>query len=366
MESETASQPRSTFSRIMSAAMRFFFMLILVISLSINMYALAYIIIWGGAPNWATGLQETIMREGKAKDTVVVLPLNGGVDDGMEDFFNRAMDHIQKMKNPPKAMVLRVNSPGGSPWVSDRIYQRLKDYREARLKDDTNFKIIASFGDMAASGGYYVACGSDHIFAEPTTITGSVGVITYRLEPSQMLKNWGIQPYTDVADGSPHKSIGNDPFSYNEEDRAKVKMLLNAMYDRFAERVKEGRGSKMTEAQFAMATKGDAFMAERAVSDELKVVDEIGFLKDAIDYAGKEAKLDVSKMRVVKIKALSPSPLGLFIEENPGSIAAGQNAQQLPDLSGLNGEQLRALAESFFAPRIEARYYFSEGISHSN
>src|SRR5690606_2688533 len=110
-------------------------------------------------------------------------------------------------ENKPKALILRIDSGGGTVGASDRIWNEL-----ARFRQETEIPIVASFGSIAASGGYYIAAGADHIIAEPTCITGSIGVMANVMTFDRLLDKVGVTPEVLVAQGSPEKDVANNVF----------------------------------------------------------------------------------------------------------------------------------------------------------
>jgi protease-4 len=174
-----------------------------------------------------------------------------------------------------KAVVLRVNSPGGTVSGSDAMYQILQ-----RFKARTHKPVVASIQEVGASGAYYVSCAADKIMAQPTSLVGSIGVIfeTFNLEGTMM--KLGIRPenYKSAA----HKDIGS-PFREPTEDEKKIMQdLVDDYYARFKSIVLANR--PITDpAQFPMMTDGRVFSGEKA--QKLGLVDQVGLLEDAIDLA---------------------------------------------------------------------------------
>jgi protease-4 len=171
------------------------------------------------------------------------------------------------------AVVMRVDSPGGSAFASDEIWRAVEQFQ---LEDKP---VIVSMGGTAASGGYYVACGADLILAEPTTITGSIGVYGGKLNFSELYETLGVTHHTYSRgrnSGMFTNSRAFDPVEYAALDR-----LIGETYRQFKERVAEGRG--MTEEEVEAVARGRVWSGERAL--EIGLVDEIGGFQDAIDYA---------------------------------------------------------------------------------
>ena len=231
-----------------------------------------------------------------AVDKVAIVSVTGAIMGG--DGFARAqIDHV---KDDPtvKAIVLRVDSPGGTVSGSDEIHHHLKE-----LVQDRELPVVVSMGGLAASGGYYVAManggGDDVIFAEPATLTGSIGVIIPHFDLSEALGRIDIRD-DSIASGPLKEMLSltkqRSP-ELAEKERKVLQSLVDGMFVRFKEIVKAGRPKLDDAAVDAVAT-GQIFTAEQA--SEAGLVDRIGFLEDAIERAVELAGLDEKKARVVK------------------------------------------------------------------
>lgn len=186
-----------------------------------------------------------------------------------------------------KAIVLRVNSPGGSGLASDVIW------REVQLATEVK-PVVVSMGDMAASGGYYISCAADKIFAEPTTITGSIGV--FGMIPN--MQGFFNDKLGITFDGvQTHKYAGmmtiNRPLT--QEERSIIQGYIDRFYATFTERVAEGRG--LTVAQVDSIGQGRVWTGTDA--KRIGLVDEIGGLEAAISYAAAQAQLSEGSYRTV-------------------------------------------------------------------
>ena len=218
-------------------------------------------------------------------ERVVIVPLEGGIDDEMEDYVWRSFKALDKA--PPEAIVLRINSGGGGVTASDQIWHTISQFKDKH--PDTT--IVASFGGVAASGGYYIATPAEYIFCEQTGITGSIGVIAQIPALETMINHLGVEMNTVVADGSDRKAVANNLFenwtnengeltSAGEMNRDVLKNLLNSAWGRFVEVVDEGRNDLDADAVRELAS-GDIFTAEEAL--QVKLIDDVGYLDDAVD-----------------------------------------------------------------------------------
>jgi protease-4 len=246
---------------------------------------------------------------------VAIVSLTGPIMGG--DGFARAqLDRVAE-DDTVKAIVLRVDSPGGTVSGSDELHYRLADLAAKR-----DLPVVVSMGGIAASGGYYVAMANggrdDVIFAEPATLTGSIGVIIPHFDLSKMLKRLDITD-DSVASGplkqmlSPTKD--RDP-AVALEERKVLESLVEGMFERFKKIVREGRPKLDAEAVDKVAT-GRIFTAEQA--REAGLVDRIGFLEDAVTRAVELAGLSDTTARAIRYS----KPKGLLDEVLGGDLGAG-------------------------------------------
>lgn len=175
-----------------------------------------------------------------------------------------------------KALVLRVNSPGGSVFGSEQIGEAL-DYFKSKGKP-----FVVSMGDYAASGGYWISCTADQIFADPLTITGSIGIFGLFPSAEGLVKKLGVTPQTVSTNPGKNISLFYDPTS---EQLAVLQKYIDNGYNRFVGRVAKGR--KLKESRVRQIAEGRVYDAELAL--RLKLVDKLGSLDDAIAYASEKA-----------------------------------------------------------------------------
>ena len=178
-----------------------------------------------------------------------------------------------------QAIVVRIDSPGGAVVPSQEIYASLK-----RVRDDGEKTVVASMGNMAASGGYYIASASNTILANPGTITGSIGVIMEMTNVHELLNKVGIENV--VVKSGLHKDLASPFRPLNIESRAILQDVMDDVHDQFIHAVAEGR--EMEVAQIQALADGRIFTGRQAL--QLNLVDRLGTLQDAIqlaaDYAG--------------------------------------------------------------------------------
>jgi protease-4 len=238
-----------------------------------------------------------------------------------------------------KTIVLRVNSPGGSALASDEIW------REVKLANQKK-KVIVSMGDVAASGGYYIASSADRIFAEPTTITGSIGVFGVIPFTGNMLQN-KLGLTFDRVQTNKHAVLSTNR-RLSPEEFATIQEEVDAIYLDFLNRVSTGRG--MTVEAVNTIARGRVWTGTDALN--IGLVDQLGGIKEAINYAAKQAGIKDQKIRYWPEK--KEDPIFELIEgltkEEEASIKSSYSEmpeslkfyyQQLKKLEQLKGIQMR-------------------------
>lgn len=232
-------------------------------------------------------------------DKVAILSIEGTILSG-EGFFRQQINRARKdaKDGKLKAIVVRVNSPGGTISGSDYMLHHLRD-----LARETRIPLVVSMGGMAASGGYYVSmCVGDTpntIFAEPSTWTGSIGVLIPHYNIADLMTKWGIQE--DAIASHPLKTMGSMARKMTPAEREIFQSLVNDGFTQFKDAIKGGRPkySQDPEALDKLAT-GQIFTAAQALENGL--IDKIGFVENAIDRAIELAHLNKSNVKVVKYK----------------------------------------------------------------
>ncbi len=175
-----------------------------------------------------------------------------------------------------KAIILRVDSPGGGVGPSQEIYREIM-----RIRSSSKKKVVTSMGSVAASGGYYVACASDLIVANPGTITGSIGVIMQFSNLEELLKKIGLKGV--VIKSGEHKDIGSPFREMTPDERRLMQEVLDNVHQQFIQAVAEGR--KLDRSKVAQIADGRILTGEQAKN--LGLVDELGNLQDTIDITAK-------------------------------------------------------------------------------
>jgi protease-4 len=269
-------------------------------------------------------VQSSVTQEGTSS-TIAILNISGVIDGSNAEFSRQAVEEIVKNKNV-RAVILRVNSPGGGVTESDEIWHYIQKIKEAKIP------LIASYGGVAASGGYYISCNADYIIAQETTITGSIGVIANIMTFQNLLEKIGVSPVTLIAKDSPEKSVANDVFrNWTTKDKQKVTGILDAMYSVFYSRVKEGRSHVVTNPKtLESIANGSAYTAQQALSNGL--IDQIGYLDDAIVIAQQRAGIKNEEPTVLTLSRRAPMLGGLFGAQSKG-ISSSDLQSILQELS---------------------------------
>lgn len=234
---------------------------------------------------------------GNTRDKIAIVDINGLILNTrprgiLSEGTNPVADFQEKLRLAAKdpqvqAVILRVNTPGGTVTASDIMYRQVE-----RFKKDTGKPIVVLMMDLATSGGYYVSLAGDHLIAYPSTVTGSVGVILQIVSLQPALQNFGIT--ADAITSGENKAAGNPLAPFTKDQRDTLQGLVDTFYEQFTARVRERR-PEIPPDQFEMITDGRVFSGTEAY--ELKLVDEVGDLYAAWDKA--KAMADVKSADLV-------------------------------------------------------------------
>lgn len=259
------------------------------------------------------GIQEKYHSLSKtSRDKVAVIQVNGIIMDG-DGFVKRQIDRIRQ-DDRVKAIVVRIDSPGGTVSGSDYLYHHLN-----KLREEKEIPLVVSMGSMAASGGYYLAMAvgdqKDSIFAENTTTTGSIGVIIPHYDVSGLLERYDVK--NDSIVSHPRKQLLSMTKKTTPEEREILQRYVNESFERFKEVVCSGRPAfrEDEEALNRLAT-GEIFSANQA--EQSGLVDKIGFLEDALQRVMEMADLSPSQTRVVTYKQ-TPTLFGALTSSRAGT-----------------------------------------------
>ena len=225
--------------------------------------------------------QQTVKSHlGDGKDRIAVVYAQGEIIYGEggefqigQELFIRTLKKI-KENDRTKAAVIRINSPGGSALSSELIYQEIEALKE-------EMPVVVSMGDVAASGGYYIAAGSDYIFAEPTTITGSIGVFGILPLVEDLAENWGVR--AEQVSTHPNALLYSPMKSLTPSARQEIRQQIKRVYSTFLERVATGRNMSVEEVD--IVAQGRVWSGSDAYN--IGLVDSLGGLEEAVAFAAK-------------------------------------------------------------------------------
>ena len=248
-------------------------------------------------------------KKASKKEKIAVIYAVGGIEGGQGDDETIGSEKISaeirkaRKDDKIKAIVLRVNSPGGSALASDVIWREVVLAREVK-------PVVVSMGDVAASGGYYIACAADTILAQPNTITGSIGVFGVLMNAQKMVNNkLGIM--IDTVKTNRFADLGTPFRPLSEVERDIIQNGVNEIYLDFITKVAQGRG--MTTAEVDSIGQGRVWSGEDAL--EIGLVDLLGGIDDAVEIAAGMAK--VENYRVVEYPA-QKDPMQALVEDITG------------------------------------------------
>lgn len=204
---------------------------------------------------------------------VALLEVEGPIFDSQT--FNQQLKDYGR-RSSVRAVVLRLNTPGGGVAATQEIYEAV-----LRFRAETRKKVIASMSSVAASGGYYIACAADRVYANPGTITGSIGVIAEWYNYGDLLR-WAKLQDVVIKSGE-YKDAGNPARPLTEAERAYFQRLIDGLYNQFVSAV--ARNRKMTDDVVRKLADGRVYTGEEAKG--LGLIDDLGTLQDAIQAAAK-------------------------------------------------------------------------------
>lgn len=343
---------------------RWMFRLAFLSSLALNVLIILFLV-WGFVnlnDGQAVLHERHYAGERLAHDKIAVVRIEGVIMEGATGYAEKQLDAAMTDKNV-KAVVLRINSPGGTITASDDLYKRIKELRDGSARKNSAAKpVVVSMGSLAASGAYYIAMPSRHLMAEPTTLTGSIGVYASFLNVAKLANEHGV--YMEVIKAGAVKDSGSPFKEMTPQERQLWKDMVDSAYDRFLTVVAKGRhpdldkdtlsakeqaelekqkkalqevipeetrdlhvekSSKPGEPLHSETVKytryradGGIFTADRA--KKYGLIDDIGYLDDAIDLARKEAGLGTQYQVITYDR-----PISLL-----GGLLGVQTPQQVP------------------------------------
>jgi protease IV len=280
------------------------------------------------------GLSKFAELGAAGKNAVAVIPVFGAIyQTDSSRVWERGSQQIARRikaaaaRKEVKAILLDINSPGGSVGAVQEIYSAI-----LRAKAETKKPFVARFGDVSASGGYYVAAACDKIVAEPGTVTGSIGVIFSASSFSGLMNKIGMR--NEVIKSGKFKDIGSPARDMTPEERKLLQTIIDDSYGQFVAAVAAGR--KMPVEEVKVLADGRIYTGRQAL--DVKLVDKLGDLQDALDIAGEMGKIGKNP-RVVR----DVDPLDQFFSmlDSKLSFLGGAAVEKALNIS----------------PRLEYRWY---------
>jgi protease-4 len=257
---------------------------------------------------------------GSGREVIAVVELQGPITLSLGNFGGTDVEgtlrHLRSLRDRPevKAVLLRINSPGGSVAAVQEIHQEVLALKKAGKK------VIASFGDVAASGGYYIAAAADKIVADPGTLTGSIGVILQMGNVQELFKKVGLR--VETFKSGEMKDAGSPFRPLREEERRVYQRLVTDAYEQFFRAVAEGRG--MTDARLRPLADGRVFTGVQA--KDAGLVDVLGNFETSVQVARELAGIRAEKPALL----YAASPWERFFHVFAGRLIEGRWPAALP------------------------------------
>lgn len=278
-------------------------------------FALGIVVLFG----IANFLGDNMMSGNKsAKDKIAIVEISGVIMD--------SRDIVRQIRNfreddSVQGIILRINTPGGAVAPSQEIYDEV-------LRSRSSKPIYASMGSVAASGGYYIAAAAEQVYANPGSLTGSIGVIMAFTNFEGLMKKVGVRP--EVIKAGKFKDTGSPARTMSNKERKYLQAVVKDVHNQFIEAVSKGRN--MDPAQARKLADGRIFTGRQAL--EMKMVDELGGLEDAIGNMGKRLGID-GRPYVIQERERESFMDWLVNGKLQDSLSSAAISQDLPSLQFL-------------------------------
>lgn len=240
--------------------------------------------------------EDTVEGHGAAK--ILLLDLSGMLGEDLPGLslttppprvplLARVQEELRKAEKDSsvKALIMRINSPGGTITASDTVYREIHEFKRR-----TGMPVIAVIMDVGASGGYYAALAADTIVAHPTAVTGSIGVVMLTMNAQGLMEKIGVSPL--AIKSGPMKDAGSPFRALSADERAVFQGVIDDMYARFVTLIAKTR--HLPEARVRGFADGRIYTAEQALS--LGLVDRVGYLDEVVDMAKKAAHVEAARV----------------------------------------------------------------------
>ncbi|MGB8957571.1 MAG: signal peptide peptidase SppA [Candidatus Aminicenantales bacterium] len=242
-------------------------------------------------------LQEVVLRPSAARDKVLMIDIDGTISSALETGFlareksvvARVSERLERAAADPrvKAVILRLDTPGGEVTASDIIYNEI-----LRFKERTGRPVIGLMMSVAASGGYYIASACDLIVAHPSTLTGSIGVISIFPSVESLMSKVGVK--VNVIKSGPAKDSGSPFRDMTEDEKKMFQGIIDEYYEGFLAVVAKGRKGKIAAADLRTIADGRVYTAPQAL--KLGLIDGVGYFDDAFGKARDLASIERAKL----------------------------------------------------------------------
>jgi len=284
-------------------------------------------------------LQEVVLRPSPAPAKILVLDIEGTIASFADagtfsregDVLSRIYARLERAAADPqvKAVILRLDTPGGEVTASDIIYREI-----LRFKERTGVPVIGLMMSVAASGGYYVAQACDAVLAHPSTITGSIGVISVFPSVASLFDKIGVQ--MNIVKSGGMKDAGSPFRTMTDEERRSFQGMIDEYYENFLRIVLRGRKNALSEAELRPLADGRVFTATQAL--RFKLIDAVGYFDDAVAKA-----LESAGLRAARIVGLT-----YFPKSKTNLYAAGMSLAQPPSAAAPLDKFLPTLRSGFY------------------
>ncbi len=278
-------------------------------------------------------IEEVTFEKSKAKEKILLIDIDGMIATTTNPSLLRTKDgnvisrvyyRLQKATEDPRirAVIIRLDTPGGEVTTSDIIHNEI-----LRFKAETEIPVVALMMGLATSGGYYIASACDHIIAHPSTITGSIGVISVFPNIESLFGKIGVE--MNVITSGDMKDSGSPFREMKSEEKEVFQTIVDTFYQKFLQVVYEGRKEQISMEKLQKIADGRVYTAQQAL--EFKLIDEIGYIDSAIDKA--LALSDLSEAKIVGFTYYPKSKTNLY-------------ATQLQEFPTLGNEDLQEMLQT--------------------
>lgn len=241
--------------------------------------------------------------EGRGKAKILLIPITGTItEDGRDSQVGIIKEMLQIAEKDPdiKGLILRIDSPGGTVNASDVIYHEIK-----RFKNKKALPVYASIDGIGASGAYYIAMAADRVYATPSSITGSIGVIAMKFNIENLMAKIGIQH--EVVKSGDKKDFWSPFRPSTSEEKEIFQKIIDELYGRFLRVIQENRKALIGDEQLRRLADGRVFTAEQALKE--KLIDSTGYIDDCLEELKNELGLKEARLiRYYKPGTYRPTP----------------------------------------------------------